>query len=81
MSCEEAMKTIKQLREAKKWTQLDLANQLDVTPSTIYNWERGKVEPRVSQLRKLADVFGVRMDEIALLLTGSEEGKAAPVAA
>ncbi len=75
------MKTIKQLREDKNWTQLDLAKQLDVTPSTIYNWERGKVEPRVSQLRKLAEVFGVRMDEIALLLVGGEEGKAAPVAA
>lgn len=75
------MKTIKQLREAKKLTQLELAIQLNVTPSTIYNWERGKVEPRVSQLRKLAEVFDVRMDEIALLIVGGEEGKAAPVAA
>jgi DNA-binding XRE family transcriptional regulator len=75
------MKTIKQLRDAKDWTQVDLAHQIDVTPSTIYNWESGRVEPRVGQLRKLAEVFGVRMDEITLGLVGDEEGKAAPVAA
>jgi transcriptional regulator with XRE-family HTH domain len=75
------MKTIKQLRETKKLTQLELARQIEVTPSTIYNWESGRVEPRVGQLRKLAEVFGVRMDEIALVLIGGDEGKAAPVAA
>jgi repressor LexA len=75
------VKTIRQLREAREWTQVDLANKLDVAPSTVYNWERGKVEPRVSQLRKVADVFGVRMDEIALVIQGGVEGKAAPVAA
>ena len=75
------MKTIRQLREAKKWTQVDLANKVGVAPSTVYNWERGKVEPRVSQLRSLADTFGVRMDDIALVILGGQEGKAAPVAA
>lgn len=75
------MKTIRQLREAKKWTQVELASKVGVAPSTVYNWERGKVEPRVGQLRSLADTFGVRMDEITLVLMGNEEGKAAPVAA
>lgn len=75
------MKTIRQLRVAKDWSQAELASQIGVAPSTVYNWERGKVEPRVGQLRKLADVLGVRMDEITLVMMGSEEGKAAPVAA
>lgn len=61
------METIEELRKARGWTQLELANQLGVTPSTIYNWERGRYEPRVSQLRDLARVFGVRMDEIGLI--------------
>ncbi len=58
------MKTIRELRDEKGWTQLELANQLGVTPSTVYNWERGRFEPRLTQLRDLARVFGVRMDEI-----------------
>ena len=69
------MKTIRQLREERGWTQLELANRLHVTPSTIYNWERGRFEPRASQLRQLAHVFDIRMDEIELLPT--EPGKGA----
>ena len=60
------MKTIRQLREERGWTQLQLAIQLGVTPVTIYNWERGKSEPRVSQFRQLARLFGVSMDDMAL---------------
>ncbi len=58
------MKTIRELREERGWTQLDLANRLGVTPATVYNWERGKYEPKASQLRALARAFGVSMDEI-----------------
>ena len=60
------MKTIKELRDERGWTQLDLAYRLGVSPSTIYNWERGRNEPRVSQMRELAGVLGVKMDEIEL---------------
>ena len=60
------MKTVKQLRAEQGWTQLELANQLGVTPVTVYNWERGKYEPSASMLRKIARVFGVSMDDIAL---------------
>jgi transcriptional regulator with XRE-family HTH domain len=68
------MKTIRQLREERGWTQLELANRLGVTPSTIYNWERGRFDPRASQLRQLADAFGVKMDDIKLV--PEEPGKA-----
>ncbi len=58
------MKTIRALREERGWTQLELAFKLNVTPATVYNWERGRYEPKASQLRALARVFGVSMDEI-----------------
>lgn len=58
------MRTIRQLREAHRWTQADLAYATGVTPSTVYNWERGRYEPKASQVRSLATVFGVSMDEI-----------------
>ncbi len=59
-------RTIRELRQERQWTQLELANRLGVTPSTVYNWERGNWEPRASQLRQLAALFGVRMDDIKL---------------
>lgn len=61
------MKTIRELRDERSWTQLQLAYKVGVTPTTVYNWERGKFEPKVSQFRKLAQVFGVSMDDITLL--------------
>lgn len=69
ISTEEArrLQTIRDLREERGWTQLRLANELGVTPVTIYNWERGRYEPKVSQFRALAKAFGVSMDEIALV--------------
>jgi HTH-type transcriptional regulator/antitoxin HipB len=61
---EAMMKTIRQLREAAGMTQLELAVQVGVTPSAVYNWERGRNEPKAMQLRALARAFGVSMDEI-----------------
>ena len=66
-------RTIRELRNQHAWTQVELANRLGVTPSTVYNWEHGNWEPRASQLRQLAAAFGVRMDDIKLV----EAGKAA----
>jgi transcriptional regulator with XRE-family HTH domain len=68
------VKTIKELREAAGWTQLDLAFKIGVTPTTISAWERGMYEPRASQLRALAEAFSVRMDEIDTM-TPVLEGK------
>ena len=70
------MKTIRELREERGWTQLELANRLGVTPATVYTWERGKYEPRASQFRKIAQVFGVSMDDIALV-EGNQDVKLA----
>ena len=58
------MRTIKELRESLGITQLELAVKIGVTPTTISAWERGMYEPRASQLRRLAETFSVRMDEI-----------------
>jgi transcriptional regulator with XRE-family HTH domain len=59
-------KTIRELREERGITQFRLAVLVEVTPSTISNWERGATEPKVGQLRKLASIFGVSMDLIEI---------------
>jgi transcriptional regulator with XRE-family HTH domain len=60
------MKTIRKLREERGWSQFRLAIEAGVTPGTVGNWERAKSEPKASQLRRLAGVFGVPMDAIAI---------------
>jgi len=40
------------------------ATELGVSLATVYNWESGKFDPRASQLRALARLFGVSMDAI-----------------
>jgi len=73
------MQTIRALRQERGWTQLELANRLHVTPATVYNWERGKYEPTASMFRRIAQAFGVSMDDIALVEPADQEseGKAA----
>lgn len=67
------MSTLRQLREAVRLTQLQLANELGVTPSTIYNWERGRGEPRARQLRQLARIFAITVDELLAAVEATEE--------
>ncbi len=68
------MRTIRELRETAGLTQLQLAHELGCTPSAVYNWERGRNEPKATQLRAMARVFGVSMDVIDF---GTQHAKSA----
>jgi len=59
------MKTIRELREGRGMSPVQLAAELNTSLATIYNWETGKYEPRASQLRAIARLFDVSMDDIA----------------
>lgn len=61
------MRTIKELRDERGWTQMDLAVQADVSIAAVSNWETGRNQPRVEELRKVARAFGVSSDEIELV--------------
>lgn len=63
------MTTIRELRTEQGWTQLELSRRMDVTPSTIYNWERGMYDPKPRELRKLAEVFGLVSSDVIDLPT------------
>jgi DNA-binding XRE family transcriptional regulator len=60
------VKTIRELRRERGWTQFELALAVGVQPQTIYLWESGKRLPQVPQMRKLGEVFGLCSDEIDL---------------
>ena len=55
---------IKKYREEKKLTQLEVAEVLGVKPATISKYEAGTLEPNIESLKKLAELFGVSVDEL-----------------
>ncbi len=59
---EQWMKRIKRLRVQNNLTQRDLANKLNTTNSTICDWEKGRCEPSIYDLIKLADIFNCSVD-------------------
>jgi putative transcriptional regulator len=67
------MKTIRELRDAQGWSQAELAYRLGVSPSTIYNWESGRSEPRLAQFKELALMLGVRMEDIEIPETATKK--------
>lgn len=53
---------LKQLRQSKKLTQEEVAARVNITRSTVSNYERGRRTPHLKDLQKLADVFSVGLD-------------------
>jgi ribosome-binding protein aMBF1 (putative translation factor) len=53
------MNPVKRERLDRGWTQLDLANRLNVKQSTIAKWERQGAIYRKATRKKFADVFGI----------------------
>lgn len=56
--------TIRELRERAGLSQMKLAVLVGVSLGAIRQWESGKVEPKARHLLKLAEVLGVRPEEI-----------------
>lgn len=55
---------IASLRKSRNITQEALAQQLGVTNQAVSKWESGQCCPDVALLPKLADLFGVTIDEL-----------------
>ena len=55
---------IQELRKAKKVTQSELADAVNVTRQTIISLENGKYKASLILAHKLAQFFGVTIEEI-----------------
>ena len=53
------MNRLKELRKEKGFTQDDLAELLEVTKSTIHNWEKDVFSIKADRLKKLCEIFDV----------------------
>lgn len=55
---------IKKLRKAKRMTQKEVANQLNVTPQTISKWGRNISYPDLDMLVRLSQLFHISTDAL-----------------
>lgn len=60
------------LRKSKGWTQVELAEKLQVSDKTISKWESGAGLPEISQFPTMSKLFDVSID---YLMTGKEPEK------
>ncbi len=60
---------IKRLRKARGITQEELAAQLEVHENTIRMWEKGDRSPRISDIKRLCEIF--QCTELELLSESS----------
>ncbi len=66
---------IASLRKEKGMTQLELAELMGVTDKAVSKWERDLSCPDVNTIPKLAEVFGISVDELMQNRTVQEEKK------
>jgi transcriptional regulator with XRE-family HTH domain len=50
---------LRTLREKAKLSVEELAEKMNVTPTTIYDWESTKSAPKIAILQKLAESLGI----------------------
>lgn len=58
---------IEELRKARGWSQIYLADRIGASKSAVSLWEKGERKPSMKALGNLAKVFGVSTD---YLVTG-----------
>lgn len=47
-------------------TQEQAAKKMKVSKQTIVNWEKGKAEPKISQINELCALYKIHLDNIFL---------------
>lgn len=63
------------LRRRAGITQAEMAEQLGVTNKAVSKWETGKAKPKTDTLRRMANLFGISIDELLQIREGEKEMK------
>ena len=57
-------KRLAEIRKNKKLKQMELAEMLNVSQQVISNIERGVTAPDIEQLKKIADIYNISLDQL-----------------
>ena len=66
------MNRLKELRQEKKLTQQELADEIGVTKRTYIDWEKGERQIKPEKAQQLADYFGVSVGYLLGYIDDSE---------
>jgi putative transcriptional regulator len=55
---------LRELRAARRWSQADLADRLDVSRQTVYAIETGRYDPSLPLAFKIASLFGEPIEDL-----------------
>ena len=55
---------IKEARSAQNMTQMQLADEMEVSYQAVSNWERGNSMPDISKLEKICEVLHISLEEL-----------------
>ena len=64
---------LRELRAARRWSQADLADRLDVSRQTVNAIETGRYDPSLPLAFKIAEVFGGRIESLFFPTDGSAQ--------
>lgn len=53
---------IRELRTAFGWSQVELAEKLNISKQTVSNWENDNIQPSIEMLVRVSKVFRVSTD-------------------
>lgn len=56
--------TLRSARVNAKLTQEDVAKELGVSKRTLGLWENGEVSPRIANIMKMLEMYGVEIENI-----------------
>lgn len=70
---------IYKLRTDKNLTQEDLASKMGVTDKAVSKWENGSSKPSIENLRKMASIFDISLDELLTVKKGEKDKKIAKI--
>ena len=57
-------KRLAEIRKSNKIKQIELAEMLNVSQQVISNIERGVTTPDIEQLKKIADIYNISLDQL-----------------
>jgi transcriptional regulator with XRE-family HTH domain len=60
----EVHENIKFLRQFKSWSQEQMAEKLDMSLNGYAKIEQGKVDINLSRLKQIAEIFGVKLEQL-----------------
>lgn len=60
------MVTLKAARINAGLTQVEVAEKLGLSPTTVCSWENGTNGVKATDFKTLCDLYGCRMDEVIL---------------